>query len=153
MGYYLAQESQVIDARPEQVYGVVSDYRSGHPSILPRQYFTSLTVDKGGQGAGTAVTVHMNVYGTKAMYKMTVSEPEPGRVLMEEDPSAGVVTTFTFDPIDGGRQTRVTISTKARTSPGLKGVMEKLMTPMIARKIYRAELRQLADVVRSRSSA
>ena len=55
--------SDVIKARPEQVYAVLSDYRMGHPAILPKPYFTSLTVDEGGQGAGTRIQVHMKVLG------------------------------------------------------------------------------------------
>ena len=37
-----AEASMVIDARPEEIYAVVSDYRVGHPAILPRQYFTGV---------------------------------------------------------------------------------------------------------------
>ena len=48
-------------------------------------------------------------------------------------------------PLDDGR-TRVTIATEARTNPGVRGMLEKVMNPPIARRIYREELQQLADV-------
>ncbi|MCB8954555.1 MAG: SRPBCC family protein [Ardenticatenales bacterium] len=146
MSTYQVEESAVIDAPVKRVYGIISDYHEEHPAILPSRYFTKIQVTQGGQGAGTAVMIEMNVLGAKMLYQMTVSEPEPGRVLREEDAAAGVVTTFTVDPINGGVQSRVTIVTSAKTSSGLKGWMEKLMTPAITRRIYREELAQLAIV-------
>lgn len=99
------------------------------------------------------IDVYMDVFGVKAFYHMIVTEPEPGRVLVEEDKSAGVITTFTSDPVNEGGQTRVTIATKAKTSPGLRGMIEKLMNPPIMRRIYREELHQLAEVVQSKNGA
>lgn len=153
MSQYSVEASEIIDAPPEKVYAVISDYHEGHPSILPSRYFTELTVEEGGQGAGTVITVHMDVFGTKVLYHMSVTEPEPGRVLVEEDKSAGVITTFTVDPINGGGRTRVTIATKAQTSPRLRGVIEKLINPPIIRRIYREELHQLAEVIQSKNNA
>ena len=77
---------------------------------------------------------------------MKVSEPEPGRVLQEEDAATGVLTTFTVDALND-TQARVTIATTARSSSGLKGWLEKMTTPGIMRRIYRQELAQIVDVV------
>ncbi len=44
-----AEYSEVIYARPEAIYAILSDYQQGHPAILPRQYFTELAVEQGGQ--------------------------------------------------------------------------------------------------------
>ena len=140
--------SDIIPARPEVVYTVLTDYRVGHPAILPKPYFTELQVEQGGQGAGTVVRTRMVVMGVERIFRLTVSEPEPGRVLKEVDEQAGVVTTFTVEPLNGGQQTRVTIATDARASPGVMGMMEKLMNPPITRRIYAEELRQLAEYVR-----
>jgi hypothetical protein len=150
MTHYRAEASDIIDAPPEQVYAIVADYHEGHPAILPARYFTDLTVTKGGQGEGTAITVTMNVFGAKSLINLVVSEPEPGRVLVEEDKSAGVVTTFTLEPLDGGERTRLTISTDARVSSGLRGLIERVVNPAITRKIYREELQQLARIVREK---
>ncbi len=54
-----AEASAVIEARPEKVYAILSDYRVSHPAILPKQYFTEVAVEQGGQGAGTIVRAHM----------------------------------------------------------------------------------------------
>jgi len=140
--------SKVIEARPEEVYAVFADYRISHPAILPKPYFTELIVKEGGKGAGTNVDVHMNIYGTKRVFHQMVSEPEPGRVLVETDAEAGVITTFTVDPIDGGRQSQVTITTISRTSPGMQGLVEKLFQPFVMQRIYREELGLLAEYFR-----
>ena len=79
-----------------------------------------------------------------------MTKAEPGRLLVEEDKSAGVITTFTLDPVNGTGQTRVTIATEAKTSSGLKSVMEKLLNPAIMRRIYRQELEQLAQVIQQK---
>jgi len=150
MNTYYVETTAVIDAIPERVYGIITDYHQGHPLILPARYFTGIQVKHGGQGAGTLADVTMSVFGTKVLYQLEVSEPEPGRVLREEDPTAGVVTTFTVEPVNGGSQSQVTIATTAKTSPGLKGWLEKLVNPAIIRRIYREELTQLAVVTQGK---
>jgi hypothetical protein len=147
------EASDVIDARPEAVYAVLSDYRVGHPAILPKPYFEECTVLEGGTGAGTVIRVRMNVMGVKRQYRMTVSEPEPGRLLVETDPDAGVVTHFRVEPTGDGQQSRVTITTDSKPSPGFVGVMERLINPPISRRIYKQELAQLNDYMRARIGA
>lgn len=144
MNTYQAEASAVIDAPAARVYEIIADYRLTHPTILPQRYFTGIEVTEGGRGAGTKLTTTMNVYGTKAVYHLTVTEPEPGRVLLEEDPAAGIATTFTVEPLDDGAGSRVTIATTARSSGGLRGRLERVMNPAIMERIYREELELLA---------
>ena len=143
MSTYLAQESAIIEAPAERIYDIIADYHEGHPAILPARYFTDLAVVEGGQGEGTLVKVHMNVFGSKALFNLRVTRAEPGRLLVEEDEEAGMVTTFSLEPVEDGR-TRVTIATEARTSPGLRGMVERLVNPAVTRRIYREELGLLA---------
>jgi hypothetical protein len=145
--------SELIDSRPEVLYAIFADYLESHPAILPKPYFTALTVEQGGIGAGTVVQVHMAVMGVKKAYHLVVSEPEPGRVLVETDEAAGVVTTFTIEPLNGGNKSRVTITTDSRPSPGIAGVIEKVLNPPISRRIYKQELRQLADYARRKQDS
>ena len=84
--------SRVIDAPADVIYGILSDYRAGHPSILPKPYFKELVVEEGGVGEGTVARVGMEVMGSQQTLRLRVTEPEPGRVLREEDAAAGVVT-------------------------------------------------------------
>src|SRR5690606_14701452 len=139
--------TEIIDARPEKVYGILADYHTGHPSILPKPYFTYLTVEKGGVGAGTELRVGMAVFGIKKDYHMLVTEPQPGHILKEEDSEQGVVTHFTVEPVGGGEQSRVTIATDSRSAAGFQGFMERVINPPVSRRIYKQELKNLAAAV------
>ena len=123
-----------IDAPPDRVYGIIADYRVGHPAILPKQ-FTSLAVEKGGTGAGTVIRCEMRVLGQKQMFRAAVTEPQPGRVLVETiiegDP---LVTTFTVIPADAGRASEVTISSVIDRKPGLRGMIERFLSPGSSRR-------------------
>jgi hypothetical protein len=66
------------------VYSVIADYHHGHPRILPKQ-FTGLSVEKGGVGEGTVIRFSMRVFGRRFEFRGFVSEPEPGRVLVERN--------------------------------------------------------------------
>lgn len=149
MSQYQAEASAVIDAPPAHVYEIIADYREGHQAILPRPYFQEMRVLAGGRGAGTAVAIDMNVFGKKVAYHMQVSEPEPGRVLREEDAAVDTVTTFTVDPVAGGAQSRVTITSTAQAGPGISGWLERWTTPSIMRRIFRKELAQLNTVAKN----
>lgn len=152
MTEFITKVSVTIQATPQQVYAVFKDYRVGHPAILPKDYFTRLAVVEGGYGAGTVVDVDMKVMGVKNSYRFQVSEPEPDHILMEADEAAGVVTTFTIDPVDGGGSSLVTLLTRARASSGLRGIIEKWTIPPITRRIYRKELQILADYLRQEAN-
>ncbi len=148
MNQIRVEQSAVIAAAPSQVYAVIRDYEVGHVAILPKPYFQEMIVEEGGQGAGTKTRLKMNIMGQEFNYRHEVSEPEPGRVLKETDRDTGLATTFTFQPLAGGTQTRVTIATDTAVRAGLAGFIERLMTPLILRRIYRQELQNLADYVR-----
>ena len=80
--------------------------------------------------------------GAERTFRMTVTEPQPGNVLVESD---GITTTtFKVEPLGTG-QSRVTISTDARPSSGFQGSIECLFTPPFLRRVYRQELENLAD--------
>lgn len=139
--------SAEIDAPPEKVYAVISDYHVGHPAIVPKPEFHNFKVEQGGTGAGTIITFDVTVMGQTVHYRDIVTEPEPGRVLQEDDESLGVFTKFILDPLDGGSRTRVTISTDFRNKPGLQGFIERLLNPGIAKGLYKRELENLAAYV------
>ncbi len=143
--------SDVINARPEEIYAILSDYRVGHAAILPKPYFAEMIVEQGGQGAGTIFRLKMNVFGQESRFHQIVTEPEPGRLLVETDMNTRQFSSFTLEPLNGGAQTRVTIHSEFPASPGIKGMMEKLMQPPIVRYIFKKELRNLADYVRDKT--
>ena len=137
-----------INAAPDRVYHVIADYRNGHPHILPKQ-FRNLVVEAGGVGAGTVVSFEVRAFGTTRKFRAAITEPQPGRVLVEStmdgDPS---VTTFTVEPVDGGRASDVTIDTRIVTKPGILGLMEGTMSRRFLTSLYREELALLDGRVR-----
>lgn len=144
MGKIHTEASAVIAAPPAAIYAVLADYRHRHPHILPKQYFPELSVEAGGQGAGTIIRVRTRVLGIEREYHMLVSEPEPGRILVETDQATGLATTFTVTPTEDGAGSRVQIATAWDAPAGVAGLIERFITPPIMRHIYRTELRQLA---------
>lgn len=140
--------SAVIDASPEAIYAVFSDYEVAHKAILPKPYFADMVVLAGGQGAGTVIDVYMDVFGNKKTYHLEVTEPEPGRLLVETDYKTGERTHFIMEPLANGRQTKVTIDSKFKANTGFTGFMERLITPPITRYIFKKELANVAAYVK-----
>jgi len=145
---YTVTESSVIEAPAELVYRTLADYRVGHPSILPKRYFLSLEVEHGGFGEGTIINFQTRVLGDTQSFRSEITEPQPGSVLVETNiGDMSGRTTFTVEPVDGGSRSRVTIATEGKTKRGGGlGVVERLITKMMMRRIYKAELDQLALV-------
>lgn len=143
---HIVSASATIPARRERVYSLISNYNDGHPRILPKQ-FSSLVVEQGGVGAGTVIRFQMSVLGKKQTYRAAITEPEPGRVLVETDLDAnGAVTTFTINPGGAPADSRVTISTEFPVRGGFLGKIEKAMLTLLLRPMYVKELENLARV-------
>ena len=143
---HVVSASAIIPARRERVYSLLANYRDGHARILPRQ-FSELVVEQGGIGSGTVIRFQMTLLGKKQNYHATVSEPEPGRVLVEtySDPD-GTITTFTVDAGNAPAASKVTISTEFPVQSGIAGSLEKMFATLILRPIFRKELENLARV-------
>jgi len=137
-------ESSIVAAPAAVVYGILADYRDGHPSILPRRYFDGLEVETGGLGAGTRIRFRMRAFGAVRSVRADVTEPIPGRELVETDVTTGAATRFLVEPVSDGRASRVTFETSWRRG-GLGGWAERCLAPGYLRRVYRAEL-ALLDV-------
>lgn len=145
MTTFEVQETAVIQAPAPTVYQIIADYEVGHQEILPRRYFKRMEVLEGGRGTGTVIRVDLDVYGNKATYTLTVTEPEPGRVIQEQDEEAGITTTFIINPIDE-RSSEVTIHSINPAKPGVMGWLGQKVTAVVTKRIYRDELAQLDEV-------
>jgi Polyketide cyclase / dehydrase and lipid transport len=138
--------SAIIPARRERVYSLISNYNDGHPRILPKQ-FSSLVVEQGGVGAGTVIRFQMSMFGKKQTFRAAITEPDPGRILVETDlDTNGAVTTFTINPGGAPADSQVTISTEVPVRSGFLGKIERTMTTLLLRPIYIKELQNLARV-------
>jgi hypothetical protein len=143
METYTVTESALINAPAEKVYAILADYRNGHPHILPRPPFVSLEVEEGGFGAGTRFRMQMRAFGKTQTAQAVVTEPEPGRVLVETIPEAGIVTTFIVTPAGDGQQAQTTFSTDLKAPRGLLAPLERWMTRRFLQQTYRRELQIL----------
>jgi hypothetical protein len=143
---HIISASAIIPARRERVYSLLANYHDGHARILPKQ-FSGLVVEEGGIGSGTVIRFQMTLLGRKQTFHAAVTEPEPGRLLVETyfDP-AGTITTFTVDPGTAPADSNVTISTELPVRNGILGSMEKISATLLLRPIYRKELENLARV-------
>lgn len=143
---HMVSASAIIPARRERVYSLLANYRDGHPRILPKQ-FSGLVVEAGGIGSGTLIRFQMTLLGKKQNFHAAVTEPEPGRMLVESysDPE-GTITTFTVDAGNAPADSKVTISTELPVRSGIIGSLEKMFVTLLLQPIYRKELENLARV-------
>jgi hypothetical protein len=93
----------------------------------------------------------MRSFGGVRRFHAQVTEPEPGRQLCETYPDTGMVTTFTVDPEDASRSSRVTITTRY-TKAGLAGWLERWLAPRFLCAVYTAELHELGVQAMARTS-
>lgn len=142
---YQVTASKTIDAPAEKVYNVFADYRH-HAKILPPQ-FRNLRIERGGNGSGTVIVFEMRAFGSTRKFRAGVTEPEPGRVMIETDLERGTATIFRVDPVPGG--SHVTLTTEIAQRPGLFGRIERFMSERFLRSLYEDELRRAAAYVRS----
>lgn len=138
-----------IPAAAETVYRLLADYRVGHPSILPPKYFHDLVVEEGGVGEGTVVRFQMTALGKTCTVRGVVTEPEPGRKLVETYPESGMVTSFLVRP-QTSDSCELTIATEWQPR-GLSGLFERLFIPPLLRKIYREEIGNIVRAVTLKS--
>ena len=155
MGQIKVKATAVLDARPEDVYATIADYRHGHPDILPKESLYDLQVEQGGHGAGTIIRFKLKALGVEQSFYQRISEPEPGRVLVEQDidSAQNVMTTFTVDPEEHEQKSHVEIATTMNASPGFKGLVERIIVPIINPQIYRKDLKLLEAVAQKRRTS
>jgi hypothetical protein len=154
MSQITAKAAAILNARPADVYAIIADYQRGHPRILPKGRLYDLRVEQGGYGDGTIIRFKVKTLGFEQSAYQRVSEPEPGRVLMERDIDSPrqATTTFSVTPIDEGQQARVEIVTTMNSSPGFRGLVERLLMPRIQPPVYRRELKLLEAVAQQRNA-
>ncbi len=152
MGQIKVKAEAVLAARPEDVYATIADYHQGHPNILPKESLYDLQVEQGGYGAGTIIRFKARVLGVEQSFYQRVSEPEPGRVLVEQDIDSvqEETTTFTVTPLEQGQKSHIEISTTMNASPGFRGLIERIIVSIANPRIYRKELKLLEEVAQRR---
>lgn len=133
---------RVLDAPAEMVYHLISDYaehHTDHPRGFLPDAFYGTVVEQGGVGAGTVVRFTSKLGGRPQTMTASISEPEPGRVLVET--GQGVETTFTVEP-EGDQRARVRFDTTLEAG-GFMGLLIRLLAPGMIRPTYAQELERL----------
>ena len=144
----IATATKIINAPAEIIYNIIADFRNQHAHILPKQYFQALEVEEGGFGTGTITRFQMRLLGQTKNFRTLITEPEPGRVLIETDIQSGTPTTFTVTPLADENRTQVKISTELKS----ESVAENFIGKFMLQKVYRAELNLLARFAEKHAS-
>jgi hypothetical protein len=150
MHHFHFSAERLIQAPVDVVYHCLADYREHHRvdgGFLPPT-FTSLDVLEGGFGAGTLIRFTTSVGGRSTTRTQRVSEPEPGRVLVESGDGEG--STFTLAP-QGDDATRLRIETTLN-APGLEGVFIRLFGARVLKPLYADEMARLESYAQAHAA-
>ena len=121
-----------------------------HPHFLPPA-FSDFQVVEGGVGAGTVTTFAVTAGGRTRNYRMNVTEPVPGRTLVETDANSSLVTTFNVEPQGGKSLVRIHTSWDGAGCIG--GFSEKTFAPGAMRRLYLDELDRLSTYATQQQSS
>jgi Polyketide cyclase / dehydrase and lipid transport len=146
MGKHEIRASETIGGPAALVYQVIADYKNHHGRILPQAYFDGLEVIEGGVGAGTRIHVQADVLGEEQTLEISVTEPEPGHVLLETDLANGIKKTYTVEAV-AEASSKVTITTTWQSSGGLRGLLERYFYTRYNRGQLGAEMEELSAYV------
>lgn len=137
--------ARVVDAPADVVYHCLADYRAHHrPGGFLPPAFTDLQIVRGGVGAGTVFRVTLAAGGRTRTRTQRVTEPDPGRVLVEH--GEGETTTFTVEPQGGQARVRIETVLPAR---GLERLLLPVLAPFVLRPLYADELARLEHHARA----
>lgn len=141
---------RVVAAPAPVVYNLIADYQRYHrPGGFLPPAFRDFRVEQGGVGAGTVISFAIRLGGSTRRLTQRVSEPEPGRVLVEA--GDGTSTTFTVAPAgQDGRQCRVRFDTRMQAD-GVSGFFTRLFGPRLLRPLYAEELELLDRLARQQA--
>jgi polyketide cyclase/dehydrase/lipid transport protein len=139
---------RLIDAPAEVVYRCIADYTHHHrPGGFLPPAFSNQEVLSGGVGDGTRIRLNLRLAGRTNTMTANITEPEPGRTLVED--SVGVRTVFTVEPEAGQSRVRFDTLLEAR---GLEGLMNKLFAARLLQPLYFDELSRLEQYARSQAA-
>ena len=139
MAKVVASAERSIDAPADEVYSYLADMHL-HQRFLPPA-FSDFKIEQGGVGAGTVTSFKITAGGRTRSYRMQVSEPAPGRTLVETDTGSSLVTTYNVAP-QGGKSL-VSITTSWDGASGIGGFFERTFAPRAVERLYNEALDRL----------
>jgi uncharacterized protein YndB with AHSA1/START domain len=148
--YVVASAERTIDAPADDVYRYLADMHL-HARFLPPPFY-DFQLEEGGIGAGSVVSFKIKSAGGVRKLRMEITEPEPGRILVQADTgSSGLVRTFTVTP--HGEQALVNITSRFDGETGIAGFVEGLVAPLRLHRVYVEELTRLNAYAREQRNA
>ena len=135
-----------MDVPAQIAYHCLADYREHHrPEGFLPPAFSAFEIHQGGVGAGTQASWTVDLGGgRKRRMSAVISEPQPGRRLVET--GDGVLTTFTVTPSGTGCVVRFDT---VFDEPGLNGVLLRLFIGRMLGPLYADELARLDAYARA----
>ncbi|GCE27419.1 hypothetical protein KDA_29030 [Dictyobacter alpinus] len=146
MSRVFAREERIINAQPEKVYAILSDYKVQRPKLLTPNFF-DYTVEKGGKGSGTIISYLLRAANRERVYRMHVDEAVRGSVLTESDDNSSLITTWSLAPLNNGSKTRVRVTSEWDGATGVKGFFERTFAPLGLKRIYGSMLDSLSGLL------
>src|SRR5206468_3350916 len=120
---------RVVDAPADIVYRCLADYTRHHrPGGFLPPAFSNQEILRGGVGDGTVIRLSVSLAGRTRTMTAHISEPEPGRVLVEN--GSGVQTTFTVQ--SEAHRSRVRFETVLEAS-GVEGLVNRFFAARLLR--------------------
>ncbi|MFK0284815.1 SRPBCC family protein [Streptomyces sp. NPDC090499] len=136
----VASAERTIDAPADEIYRYLADMHL-HSRFLPPPFY-DFHIEGGGVGTGSVVRFKIDFAGGVRELRMQVTEPEPGRTLVQTDTGgSGLVTTFTVTP--QGEQALVNITSRFHGESGVAGFVERIIAPRRLHRVHGKELARL----------
>ena len=135
MAHIQVKSERLVNASPENVYAVLSDYVNKRPQMLTPN-FMDYAVEKGGHGKGTVISYRLHAANREREYRLRIDEPVKGKVITEQDANSSLVNTWTITPTNDDNRTFVSVVNEWDGGSGTKGFFEKTFAPLGLKSIY-----------------
>ena len=131
-----SQVSQILDAHPERIDEVLTEYRNGNRAIAPHSICVDLHVEDNPHDFGTMIHAKVNLTGFEHEFREIMFEQAPLRLIMEYDAEYETMLIIVIESITYSDKTRITISTAYVPQSSFTYFVEDLLIPGNLHHIY-----------------
>lgn len=148
-----AKAERIIDAEPDEVWAMLTDYTDTRARMLPENYL-DYAVERAADGAGATLTYRLRAGGRERAYRMDVEAASPGQLLVERDQTSTYTTRWQVERVGPGAHTRVRLASEWESrATGMSGFFERRFAPMGIKRIHQDTLVRLGRLAREREEA
>ncbi|WP_143462354.1 SRPBCC family protein [Levilactobacillus enshiensis] len=142
--HIIAQAADTIHVPAATLYTLLADPQL-HAQFQDKPFY-DFRIEKNVKGADAIVSFKIDFASGTINFRMVVSEPEPGRKIVWTDTNeTGLVTTYTIT--NQGDQSHLEISSEWNGQDGVIGMLEKIISPVRMKSVYKKELSRINDYV------